>query len=438
MAAMVSCETLLDIFSFGAGSGAHTMMINSRSDVTYIASLQVRIPYFGLILAISAAILSSGTGYAGSMNHRTENEWTSAQKSSLGNIGVLSENFTDQFFSDPSMQARKKGKFDLQLMSLNAYYTDDLAKTGDDAQSFIKKIQSSDSSSSSLSKGVDALEFVASLTGRRVEAGATLELIAARIGAFTLIPYVTAFAKAQIDVPSWPQAEVLADQYSAVGLGYSYPLGKSFDIGANLRPGLRVYLQKEISASSLDVQTSSSSSGSSSSADFSPRLGVYLPLDLGVGYSFAPKFRAHLVGRNVYGGALANLSSASSGGGTPAAPPDYPLQLATGATFSAYEDKSHRVRFATEVQDVTDISGLDELWLRWQWAGQYLYTLSFRSETSIGVNAGLQSGYPSIGLLLDLYIFKVEGSFFSFEGGAAAGQKAVPSKSYRIFSELSF
>jgi hypothetical protein len=417
------------------------MISNSRSDVTYPTSLPI-VLRIGILFAVCVGILSSGAGYAGSMNHRSENEWTSAQKLSLGNIGVLSENFTDQFFSDPSLQARKKGKFDLQLISFNAYYTDDLAKTGDDAQSFIKKIQSSDSSSSGLSKGVDALEFVASLTGRRVEAGATLELIAARVGSVTLIPYVTAFAKAQVDVPSWPQAEVLADQYSAVGVGYSYALGKSFDIGANLRPGLRVYLQQEISASSLDVQTSSSSSSSSSSTDFSPRLGLYVPLDLGVGYSFAPRFRAHLVGRNVYGGAIANLSSAPSGGAgggsTPAAPPDYPLQLATGATFSAYEDKSHRVRFATELQDVTDISGLDQLWLRWQWAGQYLYTLSFRSETSVGVNAGLQSGYPSIGLLLDLYLFKVEGSFFSFEGGGAAGQKAVPAKSFRIFSELSF
>lgn len=389
-------------------------------------------------LLMFAGVMSYGKGYASSMNHRTENEWTSAQKSSLGNIGVLSENFTDQFFSDPSMQARKKGKFDLQLISLNTYYTDDLTKTGDDAQTFLKKVQSSDSGSSGLSKGVDALEFVASLTGRRVEAGATLELIAARVGAFTLIPYVTAFAKAQIDVPSWPQAQVLADQYSAVGVGYSYPLGKSFDIGANLRPGLRVYLQKEISASTLDVQTSSNSTTQTDATDFSPRLGLYIPLDLGVGYRVSPRIRAHLVGRNVYGGALVNFSSASSGGKTPAAPPDFPLQLATGATVSAYEDKSHRLRFASELQDVTAIKGMDELWLRWQWAGQYLYTLSFRSETSVGINAGLQSGYPSIGLLLDLYLFKLEGSVFAFEGGGAAGQKAVPAKSFRIFSELSF
>lgn len=375
--------------------------------------------------------------FARRLNHRSENEWTSTQKASLGNIGALSENFSDQFFSDPSLQARKKEKFGLQILSVNTYFTDDLLTTQSDAMDFISRLQT-DGSGTGLSKTVDTLEFVASLTGRRVETGATLQLIGARFGGFTLIPYVNAFAKAHIDVPSWPVAEVIVDQYSGVGFGYSYPLGKAIDLGANLRPGMRIYLQQEVSASSLDVGTSQGGESSSSTGSFEPRMGIFIPLDLAAAYQLNSAIRTHLVMRNVYGGAVANLSGAGESGNVPSAPPDYALQLATGGTWSLIDKGLHKIRLASELQDITAIEGLDSFWLRWQWAGQYLYQLPFRSSTSFGLNAGLQSGYPSIGLLVDLFLVKFEAAMYNFEGGAAAGQDPVRAKSFRVYSELSF
>jgi hypothetical protein len=389
-------------------------------------------------LVLVTLALSESSAHARRINHRSENEWTSTQKASLGNIAALSENFTDQFFSDPSLQARKKSDFDLQVMSINAYASDDLVRTTNDAQDFLKKLQNTETSSGGLDKGLDALEFIASLTGRRPEAGATVQLFALRIGRFSLLPYVNIFTKAHIDVPSWPQAEVMLDQYSALGMGYSHPLGKSFDLGINLRPGLRAFVSKEISASSLDIETESSSGNDPAEEGFKPRLAIYVPLDLGVGYQMTNKVRTHLSMRNVYGASVSNLSSKADDGRLPAAPPDLPFRVATGMTWGLFEDKVHRVRIASELQDVASIAGLDDFWMRWQWAAQYLYTLSFRKQTSFGFNAGLQSGYPSVGVLLDLFLFKVEAAYAVFEGGGAVGQDPVPVKSLRVFSEISF
>jgi hypothetical protein len=415
-------------------------MEHTRQPSTWLKSHRHELSCWLLGGVLGALLLKAQDASARQLNHRSDNEWTSTQKASLGNIAVLSENFSDQFFSDPSLQARNKTKFDLQIVSLNVYATDDLVQTTSDARNFVKKIQSSDSDSPGLSAGVDTLEFLASLTGRRAEAGATLQLISVRMGSFTLVPYVNAFAKAHIDVPSWPQAEVYVDQYSGLGLGYSHPLGRSFDLGINLRPGLRAYVRKGFSASDLDIETqSTTASGQDQASDgFTPKLGVFVPVDLAVGYLVSPNIRTHLVLRNAYGGALVHMSGQDDAGRTPSSPPDFPLELNTGLTWRLFDNKIHRLRAASELQDATSISQMDDLWLRWQWAAQYLYTLPFRKQTSFGLNMGLHSGYPGVGVLLDLFLFKLEGAWFAFEGGAAPGQNGVTGKSLRVYSELTF
>lgn len=396
----------------------------------------------GLVVTAVASALALFHGMdaqARQINHREENEWTSTQKSALGNVGMLSENFVDQFFADPSLQARKKNKFDLQLTSLNTYFTEDFNRTQSDAQDLIKKLQESDSGESGLQKGVDVLEFIASLTGRRVEAGASIQILSTRIGRVTVVPHVNAFAKGNIDVPSWPEAAVIVDQYSSLGVGYSHPLGKSFDLGINVRPGFRVYLQQELSASTIEVAAGSSAEDEGGSAtSFSPRMGLYLPIDLGLGYQVSSMVRANMVIRNAYGAAVSNMSPKTDSGEQPDAPPDYPVHLSLGGTWDIIDGKMNRLRMASDLQDLLHVEGLDDGLLRWQWALQYLYNLSFRDKTTVGLNAGLQSGYPSIGLLLDLFLVKLEGAYFVFEGGAAAGQDPVKAYSLRMFSEMSF
>ena len=371
------------------------------------------------------------------INHREENEWTSTQKAGLGNVGMLSENFVDQFFADPSLQARKKTHFDLQLTSVNFYYTEDFNKTQSDASDLIDELQSSNSGKSAINQGLDVLEFVSSLTGRRVEAGASLQILSTRLGRFTVVPHVNAFVKGHIDVPSWPEAEVILDQYSSIGLGYSHPLGKSFDLGINFRPGFRVYLQQELSASSIEVASEQETSADGSS--FSPRMGVFVPVDLALAFSISQKLRANLVLRNAYGGALTNSSPQEEDSvRRPKAPPDFPAHLSTGLIWNLYSSSANRFRMASDLQDILGVEGFDDALLRWQWAFQYLYQLSFRDKTTFGVNLGLQSGYPAVGALLDLYLVKIEGAYFVFEGGAAPGQDQVVAYSFRLFSEMSF
>lgn len=371
------------------------------------------------------------------LNHREENEWTSTQKASLGNIGMLSENFTDQFFSDPSLVSRKKRSFDLQISSVNMYYTKDITTTTSEISN-LQSEASSGSSQSGVGQAVELLDFVSGLSGRRMEGGLTMNLLALRIGNVSVIPYSNLFLKAHIDVPSWPEAEVILDSFTGVGVGYAHELGKNFDLGINLRPGARFMVAQELSASTIEVAGSSSGDESSEPDVFAPRAGFYIPLDLGFGWRVNERLRANLVARNAYGGVLADLSPQSGSGSATTAPPDYPLHLSLGGMWEVFNDKANRIRIASDLQDILGMEGFDQFLLRWQWAAQYLYSLSFRESTSFGLNVGLQSGYPSVGVLLDLFLARFEAAYFVFEGGAAAGQNPVEAYSFRLFSEISF
>ena len=65
---------------------------------------------------LAFVLLSPGVALASDVrSFSTENEWNSTQINALGGIGHMSEEFVDQFFSDPSLPQKRKAKFELQF-----------------------------------------------------------------------------------------------------------------------------------------------------------------------------------------------------------------------------------------------------------------------------------------------------------------------------------
>jgi hypothetical protein len=359
----------------------------------------------------------------------TENHWQSPQSNASGGIGNASEDFVDQFFADPSLAADEKKKFQLQWASLHVSYSNDLVTTTQDVIKF-----ASDNTSESGSQVVKALDTFQKVFGKRLTGGTNVTLLASQTGAFSLVPYVSAFVDGDINVPSWPQAELLGEAYAGVGLGYAKKIKNQFSLGANLRPGVRTYAHVTGDLSAVGgFATENSTTDSTSGTGFTQKLGTafYIPVDLAGAYQWNPKWRTHVTFRNFAGAPAISVLSGSK-------PPVYPMRIQLGTSWRPWEKGGHQTNLYAELQDLMGLSQKSAVWYRLQAAGQYLYRLSFRTQTSFGLYGGLRSGYPSYGAFLDLVLLKIEAAAYTRELGHSIGQRPEKCYSLRAFSQLTF
>jgi hypothetical protein len=359
----------------------------------------------------------------------TEREWSSSQYYSLGTVGHMSEELTDQFFSDPSAPAQRQGSFELQWANLHVMYSKELMSTIQDARS----LQSDSSSSKGTAQTVELLDKVRSLFGRNLGGALNLAIFSTRIKGVTVVPYLSAFVDGAADVPSWPRAKAEVDTFAGLGIGYGMQFAKDWGLGINVRPGVRGYAQIKAGVSDVgDFSSGSSTDQSTKTSELaSYGSGFYIPVDIGGSYQLAKSTRFNLVIRD-----LASSAALSTIQGTK--PPKYAMRISLGASSKFFEKGPHTLQAGTDLQDLMGWSQSNGLWYRWQWAAQYLYRLGTRKETSFGLKTGLRSGFPSVGVLLDLYLLKLEAAYFTREAGYYPGQRPVPSLSYRVWSQMTF
>lgn len=383
------------------------------------------------LLCLLFAFFTPAFAEEGVISYTTENEWHSPSISASGGIGAYSDNYADQFFSDPSILAQNKRAFILQFFGLGVYYSKGLSDTVSD----VMEISDSNNSAGGNKQMIDTMNKLSKIFGRRISGGIAANFVTLKMGRITLVPYFVGTLKSAARVPSYPRISATADGYGGVGVGYSQSLSKEWDVGVTARPGYRYFAIGAVDAAKvgedLTGTSSESSESSSSSALGEFGSGLYLPIDFAVGYMPHKQFRLNLVMRNV-GGAPA-ISSADT------KPPVYPMKINLGGSYLAVEKGQHKLIVATELQDVRNLFAYTgALFNRWQWAAIYKYRLGSRSDTTVGVNTGIQSGYFSGGLFLDVIIAKLEASMYAVEGGAYAGQDAEIRTALKLSTQLAF
>ncbi len=273
-----------------------------------------------------------------------------------------------------------------------------------------------------------------------------MALLTVRVGGFNFVPYINAVTEMGVRVPTLPQLNAVGDAYGGFGVGYAKGFGGKtgsakkggghvFSVGANVRPGFRAYGLVNADAASMG-DLSSNSSGSSSGTNITDKLlkyGVsgYLPVDIGAGWRPINSVRMNVVIRNILGGSALTTIKGTT-------PEDYPLRLTLGGHWHAFAESTSSFVLGSELQDVTNIGQESGLWYRWQWAAQYRYRLPFRVRTTFNLNVGLQSGYPSYGAELDLFLCKLEVSRSTRELGYYIGQRPDTRTSFRVTSTMSF
>jgi hypothetical protein len=382
-------------------------------------------------LASLCAVLGFATPALGYNSYSTQNEWHSATIDALGGVGSMSENIDDQFFYDPSWAASDKRRFVWQFVGVDVAVSRDLVNATQDFQDLMK---GSEKSSGGVENAVDLMDGVRSLFGKNMSVGMSLSLTALKMGGFSLHPYAVVNVGIQAHVPSLPEAALVGDAYGGIGIGYSRAFNKEWAWGVNLRPGARAYAVGDVSVAAVGDMSSDTSKKSSSESknEFGNYgAGFYLPVDLGLSYQARKTLRLNTVLRDA--GTAPSLTTLKG-----EKPPTYPMRWSLGATWTPIQSRNHEVSLGTDLQDMLGLLEESGLWYRWQWAGQYRYTLPFRTQTSFGLNTGLQSGYPAIGVFLDLFVAKLEVAVSTREAGYYIGQDPEPRYSARLTSQLTF
>jgi hypothetical protein len=377
---------------------------------------------------------------ANAIEHRDvsgEHQWSSPALQGAAGIGALSESWVDQAQTDPSLLARRQGNFEIEFAGLTGVVSRDVANNLVSTMQSLTQDSNDTKGTSSAQATVNALSKVRSLFGQSMTFQAHGSVLAPRIGRVGVAPYFSGVLDASIDNAAWPKLDSFGGGYGGVLVSYSQIIGKDFDLGVALRPGVGGYRNYEIDLSVLGdflgENASTAQAGSSLSELTVFPTAVYCPLDLAVGWWPNKATRVALISKNTF-----DASPLSSLSGSPGRLQNR-LNVNVVRDISLPSGKNHSLKIASELQDLAGLkNGWNEVLIRWQWAGQYAFRLPFRSQTSFGLNVGMHSGYPVAGVHLDLFFAKLEAALSARENGAYPGQRPNRLQSIRLLSQIRF
>ncbi|MEY4064254.1 MAG: hypothetical protein RIR26_462 [Pseudomonadota bacterium] len=363
-----------------------------------------------------------------------EREWSSASLQGAAGMGRFSDFWLDQAQTEVSLLARRKATFEMELFGQSMMISRDAGVTVlDTVKSFSESNQNS--SSSGAQAAANALDKVRSVFGKSLTTQAHSAFVANRIGRVGIAPYLSAGLDATIDNVAWPKLDAYAGGYGGVLCSYAQAIGKDFDVGAALRPGVGGFRSYELDLSLFGSTLKSASEVSTENPLDQLKFPVafYLPLDLAVGWWMGPQTRFHLTSKNTF-----DAKPLSTFIGSPGRLQNR-INLGFSQDINLDGGKNQNLLVGGELQDIAGVrGGWNEILMRTQWAGRYAVKLPFRDQTTFAINAGLHSGFPVLSVYLDLFVFKVEYAMSARENGAYPGQRPNRLHTFSTRTQMQF
>lgn len=362
-----------------------------------------------------------------------ELEWTSAALQGAAGQGAFSESWVDQAQTDVSLLARRKTDFELQILSGTTIISRDASQAIEKTlNSFLEK-KDEGASSSQAQSTAKALDEVRSVFGKTLTTQFHTNLLSPRIGRVGIAPYASGVLDAVIDNAAWPKLDASAGGYAGVLLSYAQALGKDFDVGLALRPGVGGYKRYALDLSMFGDFISGSTNSQSLDDLGSFPTAVYIPLDLAAAWWVGASTRVHMVSKNTFDATPLSQMNGSAGAILNR------INLGFSQQIPLSGSKLQTLQVGGELQDLSGLkNGWNELLIRTQWAGRYAVRLPFRDQTSFAINAGLKSGYPVVSLFLDFIVGKLEVALSARENGAYSGQRVNRLQTISFNSQMRF
>ncbi len=299
---------------------------------------------------------------------------------------------------NPATLAEPKLAFQMRWFGLDAFAGQNTLGTISD----LTNISSKD-------EPVDVLRKFDDKFGERQSVRGQLELLAMRFGAFEFSPFAVNSTWLELRSPVMPYAEWRSDSYAGVGLSYALALGKSFFVGATIRPMERFYFAGSMQfADMLDFLPPSEAKFE----DYAKmRKGSGVGVDIGTIWMPTKQFRWGLV--------VQNVGDTGFGKGADA-PPPLPQEIHTGMLYrmmlSAWD-----LDLSMDIQNLLNREGIN--WLRHANFGSELGYRMFSRDHDIGITAGVSEGYIGAGVFMNLWAIRFEMSQYTVELEQNPGQR---------------
>lgn len=237
----------------------------------------------------------------------------------------------------------------------------------------------------------------------RLQLGAAL-----RIFSFEVSPYFRSTNWLDARVPTLPEAELYSSTVFGLNIAYAFMLGKTFQVGINLRPfSLTDFVQELAFADIIG------SLGDSSFTDqFKTKTGSGLATDVGMIWEFA---KSHRFGLQIDDVGYTSYTFGSK------EDPDLIRQRVSVGYFTRGDMKQWHIDWGVDFQDITNPDGLNLLRLL-KVGGEFGYSFLSR-DNDIGVSAGINEGYISLGTYLNVYFARLDIVNYGVELGEQVGQR---------------
>lgn len=313
---------------------------------------------------------------------------------------------------NPATLAETKISYQLRVLQLDMFL-------GDNTIASVKQVTNLNQESSA----TGLLSTFGDKFGKRQYGRLQVAPLAMRFGAFEVMPFMTTTNYLDLRDPALPEISLQSDTYYGISMSYAMELAKDFEVGVTLRPGSRTTYTGSIGLS--DLLDATGTSNFQLTNLFSKGDGTVIGMDIGGIYKPSPDWRFGLLVQN-----FGYTSSLGSGG-----PKPMQQVISVGMTNRTNWQPWHWDNFF----DYQDLVNPQKTSLyRLLHAGTEFGRSYVSRDHDIGVMAGLNEGYLTMGSFIDLYVTRLTVSYYAAELGEYPGQRKDRRWAITLLSSMTF
>lgn len=375
-----------------------------------MAENEARLRYQAKTLLLVVVAQLAGLAHAKEQQRPLE----SSRYYARGNTYVAGFDSDEGTRGNPATLSETNIKFQLRFLQMDVM-------VGENSLDSISDLAKIDTESTAISM----LQTFEDKFGKRQYGRVQLSPLALRILWFELTPFVSSTNYVDMRLPTIPEVQFYSDTMAGANFSFGFPVGKTLNFGLTMRPAHRTVYQGDMSFGDLvDVINSDDAELGEM---FEKREGFQVGWDTGAVWKPAAAWRFGLL--------VENLGYAGNQGGFKAPPSPYQQRVNLGMNYRV-DWKPWHWDMLVDLQDLVNPEGYHPLQLLHM--GTELGRSYISRDHDIGLLAGINEGYLTMGTFVDVFVARLTMSYYAVELGEYPGQRKDRRWGVTLLSAMTF